>query len=284
MYLQIENLFSTYGSSARGVLDVSLEAAPGEVIAILGRNGAGKTTLIQTLLDWKEPNSRTMKYFGGKSLRSHRETILQRIGYVADEPMLIESYTVEQMIAMIRDYYINWDRNREKELLEKFSLEKETPIQSLSRGMKTKLSLLLALCHHPDLLIMDEATSGLDPAVREEILNMLVQYCSSGAKTVLYATHLLDEVNRIATRVLILDQGRLKFESSTGEMEERIFSVSSALVKKQFSDVPTGSLFTRNQRSVFDAKNCSQSHLDVLRKLEPEALRLDELFIGLTEE
>ena len=240
--------------------------------------------MIRTLLDWKEPCSGSIEFFGGKSLREQREAILQRIGYVGDEPMLVESYTVGQMIGMIRPYYINWDMSRELELLEKFALEKEAPIHSLSRGMKTKVSLLLALCHHPDLLIMDEATTGLDPAVREEILHMLVQYCSTESKTVLYATHLLDEVNRIATRVLIIDRGRLKFESNADELDQRILAVDCEQARNRLGDAEEGRLFTRNQRAVFDVHKCSEEFIQSLKKLEPEALRLDELFIGLTGE
>lgn len=282
MYLNIENLVSKHGAGLKGIQDLSLNVCPGEVVAILGPNGAGKTTLLETILDWKEANSGSIKFFGGKSFMEDREAILQRVGYVGSEHMLVETYTVAEMIETVRPFYIFWDKGLEAELIHKFKIEKNAVIASLSKGMKIKVSFLLALCFRPDLLVMDEATTGLDPAAREEILQMLVHYCTEESKAVLYATHLLDEVNRVATRTLVLHEGRKKIEFTPEDLDASIVAFDSLEIEKDGKDLKSNALFMLGRNVVFDLRDCSSEALASLQNFNPKNIRLDELFLGIT--
>lgn len=284
MNLQIQSLKRTFAQGTKGLQEFNLVAHPGEVIAILGPNGAGKTTMIKTMLNWIDAEAGQVQYFGKMNLVQDREKVLQRVGYVSDEHMLVEKYSVDQMISMIRPHYVFWDTEYEEELVQKFGLPRKEKIKNLSRGMKAKLALLLALSYRPDLLIMDEATSGLDPRVREEALRMLVEYCSEYNKTVLYATHLLDEVNRIATRVVILSQGKVVFECATEELEDRVISLPLSTYEKLNLQNEPGYLGSIKDMVLIDLDACSEALEDAVTETTPDGVRLDELFLTLTED
>lgn len=279
MNLEIKNLRKVF-STNQGLKNFNLEAKPGEVISILGPNGAGKTTLIHTILDWNEKDSGEVTFFKGQSIQNHRSAVLQKVGFIADDPHLIEKLTIRQMIDYIKIHYIFWDESYEVELLQKFHLNEGKIIKTLSRGMKTKLSMLLALSYRPDLLILDEATSGLDPRARHDVLEMLVEYCAEYNKTLLYATHLLDEVNRIATKVIFLNQGEVALEATMEELQENIFAVSeeilSSLEESKFKVITS----LNDNKSLILLKQ----DLNCVPASEKEFLNLEEIYFALTQE
>lgn len=282
MNLKIKNLKKMH-SPTLGLKSFSLEANPGEVISILGPNGAGKTTLIHTILDWNEKDSGEVTFFKGQNFANHRSAILQKVGFIADDPHLIEKLTIRQMIDYIKIHYVFWDESYEIELLKKFQLSEESVIKTLSRGMKTKLSMLLALSYRPDLLILDEATSGLDPRARHDVLEMLVEYCSEYNKTLIYATHLLDEVNRIATKVILLNKGEIALEASMEEVQESIFSVPS----KDLVHLDEGSYETittlSEDRELIHLTPTSSTSKQAL-EANKEYLSLEDIYFALTQE
>ncbi|MCO4782212.1 MAG: ABC transporter ATP-binding protein [Candidatus Cloacimonetes bacterium] len=279
MNLEIKNLKKMH-SPDLGLRNFSLEARPGEVISILGPNGAGKTTLIHTILDWNEKDSGKVTFFKGQNFKNHRSAILQKVGFIADDPHLIEKLSIREMIDYIKIHYIFWDESYELELLEKFQLDEKCIIKTLSRGMKTKLSMLLALSYRPDLLILDEATSGLDPRARHDVLEMLVEYCSEYNKTLIYATHLLDEVNRIATKVILLNKGEVALEASMEEIQESIFSISVDLLAtlEESSYKKIVSLNDNKELIQFN------QNLDSIPPSSRECLNLEEIYFALTQE
>jgi ABC-2 type transport system ATP-binding protein len=218
MIMNIENL-SLMFAREKGIQDFSLNINSGDVMVILGPNGAGKTTLLETALGFRNPQNGKVCFFEGKNLRENRESVLQRLGFVGDKSTLYEHYTVGEMMNFVSGYYIYWNDNYCRELLHKFGLHEEQKIVHLSRGMKAKLSLILAISAGPDLLILDESTSGLDPKAREEVLQMIVEFVADGNKSVLFATHLLEEANAIATSLVIINNSRKVLEISMEELE-----------------------------------------------------------------
>ena len=282
MNLQITNLKKMHTPDL-GIKKFNLKARPGEVISILGPNGAGKTTLIHSILDWEEKDEGEVVFFNNLNFENHRSSILQRVGFIADDPHLIEKLSIQDMIDYVKIHYIFWDHDYEKELLKKFQLNPTSIIKTLSRGMKTKLSMLLALAYRPDLLILDEATSGLDPRARHDVLEMLVEYCSEYNKTLIYATHLLDEVNRIATKVILLNHGEVVLEAQMDEIQEKIFSIPQS--KYEFLDPnQCTELATLSDQKVLIHNQSDSLKLNNLDESLKEFLSLEDIYFALTQE
>ena len=206
--LQLRNLTKDYGS--KSALDsVSLNISAGEIVGLVGPNGAGKTTLIKMIMGLIHPTAGSVKIY------SREQNKLQPgdwagIGYVADEPMLYDYMSPRQLIAFNRQFYPNWNQDRCEELLTRFHLPSGDSIKNLSRGMKTQLALILALCQEPTLLILDEPLDGLDPLRRLEFLNIIIEeFTGREGRSILISSHYLEELERIADRVAFLHEGRL---------------------------------------------------------------------------
>ena len=186
-------------------LDLTVPA--GSIFGFLGRNGAGKTTTIKVLLGMARPNQGNARIFGLSSTDSG-PAIRQRTAFVSDEKDLYDYMTVGEIVAFTRSFYPKWRGDLEQQFLRKFDLAPGRDIKGLSRGMRTKLAMLLALCRGAELLILDEPTSGLDPAMAEEMLQALVGHIAAEGSTVFFSSHQLAEVEQIADHVAIIDRGQ----------------------------------------------------------------------------
>lgn len=194
------------------VLDgVTFSLPRGSVTGLIGENGVGKTTLIRILLGLLEANGGESRVFGLPSLR-YAETIRRRAGYVPDEYRFDEGITAESRCRFVGAFYPTWDDAFAGQLLERLRLAGQGKIKTYSKGMKARLLLVLALAHHPDLLILDEPFSGLDPAVRTDILQLLGDYVVEGERTVLISSHQFSDLERFCDRVLFLHRGRVRID------------------------------------------------------------------------
>jgi ABC-2 type transport system ATP-binding protein len=188
---------------------MNLQVPVGSIYGFLGRNGAGKTTTIKVLLGMARPTSGRVRVFGlpadvpGQSVH-----IRQRTGFVSEEKDLYDSMTVEEIVRFTAAFYPRWRADLEQRYVRKFELPLDRKIKALSRGTRTKLALLLALCRGAELLVLDEPTAGLDPAVAEEVLQALVAHVAGEGLTVFFSSHQIAEVDQIADRVAIVDHGR----------------------------------------------------------------------------
>lgn len=186
---------------------VSLEVPKGVVCAVLGANGAGKTTAIRILLGLERPDSGSTEVLGMSS-RTHSLEIRQRVGYVAEKPPLYDWMTVEEIGWFAAGFYPTGYQATYSRYVQRFALDPQQKIKHLSKGMRSKVALSLALAHTPELLILDEPTSGLDPLVRREFLESMVDVAAEG-RTVLLCSHQVAEVERVADVVAILIHGKL---------------------------------------------------------------------------
>lgn len=186
---------------------VSLSIPAGVVCAVLGANGAGKSTAIRLLLGLEEPDSGTMEVLG-MNTSTHALEIRQRVGYVADQPPLYDWMTVDEIGWFAAGFYPTGYQGEYDRLVRRFDLKGHQKIKGLSKGMKAKVALSLAMAHCPELLILDEPTSGLDPLIRREFLESMIDVSAEG-RTVLLASHQVSEVERVADMVAILLNGRL---------------------------------------------------------------------------
>jgi ABC-2 type transport system ATP-binding protein len=188
---------------------LDLRVPRGSIYGFLGRNGAGKTTTVKVLMGMARPTAGTARVFGlACDVDSASVDIRRRVGFVNDEKDLYDAMTVDGMIRFTARFYPRWRRDLEAQYLRRFDLPSGREVKALSRGMRTKLALLLSLCRGAELLILDEPTSGLDPAITEEVLQAIVRHVAGEEMTVFFSSHQIAEVEQIADHVAIIDRGR----------------------------------------------------------------------------
>jgi ABC-2 type transport system ATP-binding protein len=199
---------------------LDLEVSAGSIFGFLGRNGAGKTTTIRMLLGAVKPEGGEIRLFdqvvpgppGKPELR-------RRIGFVSENKHLYPYMTVEQILRFTRPFYPGWRAELERRYLEIFDLPPQRKVSALSKGMRTGLMLMTALCHGAELLLLDEPTEGLDPAVTEIVLRELVELPAAEGTTIFFSSHQLHEVEQIADHVAIIDRGRAVVSGSLDDLK-----------------------------------------------------------------
>jgi ABC-2 type transport system ATP-binding protein len=192
---------------------VSLKIPRGGVYGLVGGNGAGKTTLIRHILGLFQPQFGTVRVFGLDPCAAP-ERVLAKIGYLSEDRDLPQWMRVDELVRYTRAFYPDWDPAYADELTAAFDLPTTQKVKSLSRGQLARLGLLLALAHRPELLVLDEPSSGLDPVVRRDILAAVIRTVADEGRTVLFSSHLLDEVERVADRVCMLHAGRVVLDDT----------------------------------------------------------------------
>jgi ABC-2 type transport system ATP-binding protein len=201
---------------------LDLRVPAGSICGFLGKNGAGKTTTIKVLLGIARATKGEARLFGTVAAADAAgAAVRRRVGFVSDEKDLYDYMTVGEIIAFTRPFFPKWRADLEQKYLAKFELSPGREIKALSRGARTKLALLLALCRGAELLILDEPTAGLDPAMAEDVLQALVGHVASEEMTVFFSSHQIAEVDQIADHVAIVDRGRTVISGSLDDLRAR---------------------------------------------------------------
>jgi ABC-2 type transport system ATP-binding protein len=193
--------------------DISFNIEPGQVTGLLGHNGAGKTTTFRLIMGIVRKDFGHVSLGGFDHLRDEKE-FKQRVGFVQEESFFYNGMTVAEFCAFVSPFYCNWNKELSQQLLQALDLPGDKKLGQLSKGLRTKVSLVVALSHQPSVLLLDEPTSGLDPRARVEVLKLLQRIAHQGATAVLFSTHNLHEVDQIADRLIIVDRGRVLAEES----------------------------------------------------------------------
>lgn len=205
--LVVEGLTRRY-RSAVAVDNVHLTVPRGAVLGLLGPNGAGKSTSLRMIMGLLRPTAGSVRVLGLDPFQTPSQ-VRQQIGYVPETPQIYRWMTVREVLRFCRALYVGWKDEQSELLLDTFQLPGGRRVRHLSKGMLAKLSLLIALAHEPQLLILDEPLSGLDPIARDEFLDAVLQGLCGGERTVIFSSHQLDEVNRLSDSVAVLHAGRL---------------------------------------------------------------------------
>jgi ABC-2 type transport system ATP-binding protein len=214
-----------------GPLDLDLE--PGTVLALVGPNGAGKTTTLNCMAGLMVPDDGGTEVYGAP-VHPSRTEYRRDVGYVGEESGFFLRWTAGRNLAYLAELLPGWSRDRAHYLSERIGLPLGKPVSKLSRGNKTKLALVAAMAHRPRLLLLDEPTSGLDPVVRAEVLDVLWEIIEDGEHAVLYSTHILSDINRLADELAFLRDGQIVLRTGRDELSERWRRVSFRLQEEEF--------------------------------------------------
>ncbi len=217
--IEIERFTKRFGRNV-AVEDLTLSVPRGSVFGLLGQNGAGKSTTIRTLLNLLQPTAGRLTVLGHDSIAGS-VAVRQRVGYLPEQPNYYPWMTVDEVLGFNAAFYDRWDATLAADLMARLELPRDRKLRSLSRGMQAKVGLMLALGSRPDLLILDDPTSGLDAVVRHEFLEAMIANVQAEGGTVFFSTHLLHEMERIADEVAILHEGRLVVRDTLERLKAR---------------------------------------------------------------
>lgn len=275
--IETHELTKEYGKTAV-VNKLNLRVPRQQITAFLGRNGAGKSTTVKMLLGITSRSSGTGSVLGRTICDASQNREMRRdIAYVAEDKQLYSYMTVEQLIRFTRSFYSDWRTDAEARLLKQFQLPTRQKVRALSKGMRTKLALLLALSRQPQILILDEPSEGLDPVAIEELLQETVGAAACGV-TVFFSSHQIAEVERIADRVCIIDQGRLLVDASLDEMRREYrritlsFDADPPPIRASFPGVKQ--VRTSGRQVTLLARENADAVLELTRDMHPSAVEI----------
>lgn len=245
--IEISGLTKWYGRKEvlRGV---ALHVPRGSIFGFLGLNGSGKSTTIRTMLGITRPNRGTIRVLGRNPARDPIG-VRQRIGYMAENQTMYGWMTVEEIIAWMGRFYPTWDDDLTVELRHQLELDADARVGDLSKGQTSKLALLLALAHKPELVILDDPALGLDPIARRELLREIIGQLQARAVTVFFSSHLLYEIEPICDRVAILHEGRIITSESVDALKERV---------RRFEFRPRGDFDPRHIAGLLDVRSSGE--------------------------
>jgi ABC-2 type transport system ATP-binding protein len=207
--IAVEHLSRNFGTT-QALNDVTLSVSAGWVFGLVGENGAGKSTLIKHLLGLWRAQTGTVRLFGLDPV-ADPVAVLGRVGYLSEDPDLPGWMRVWELLRYTQAFYPRWDSAYAEQLREQFGLDPSARVKTLSKGQRARLGLIAAEAHRPDLLILDEPSSGLDPIVRRDILEAIIRTVTDQGRTVIFSSHLLDEVERVSDHIAMLHRGALRF-------------------------------------------------------------------------
>lgn len=287
--IAIKDLWKKFGrfNAVRGL---TFDVPEGSAFALIGANGAGKTTTIKILMNVLEPTRGSVKVLGVDSRKiSPRE--MAQIGYVSENQDMPQRLTVSEYLDYLRPFYPTWDAALQNSILKQLRLPLDRKIGQLSHGMRLKMALACALPYRPKLLVLDEPFSGLDPLIRDEFMEGLLE--QAGEMTILVSTHELDEVDGVATHLAFMDEGRLLFQEPMSDLAERFREIHITLASEAATPatLPKDWLRVRAEGSVlsfvdtrFDEGGLGErvhSLLNDVRRIDAQPMPLRTIFTTL---
>lgn len=272
----------------RVLQDLSFGVSPGDVVGVLGKNGAGKTTLLELMLGFTQPTEGAVRVFGHESYRLPGDA-KARVGFVPQQDELVDHLTVADQLRVIASFYPSWDHALMSRLCQEWGIDLRARIKGMSVGERQKLSILLAFGHKPDLLILDEPVASLDPIARRQFLEQLVEMSADGRRAIIFSSHIVSDIERLANRIWILKEGRLDWQGDLDSLKESIVRIHLRGPGRLPQELPIpGALSVRRDCAfasaiVRDWTEAAQRELEqqIAGTVEVEALGLEEIFLEL---
>ena len=269
--------------------DINLNVPRGCIYGLLGRNGVGKTTLIRILLGLESPTRGETYLLGSDSSQLSAE-IHGRIGYVAEGHNLIQNYKVGKLINLCRSLSTKWDQNFLNHLLETFRLPMDRKIKQMSSGMRAQMNLSLAMAIDPELLILDDPTLGLDTVARRQFLELAIDLLQQDGRTILFSSHILSDVERIADRIGIFVAGKLAVDCTLEELKSRITKLRLIFPEKPPADLHLTDIInqqTQGRELVITVANWNEQKQVIIETFKPSScteipMSLEDIFIECT--
>ncbi|HZR19575.1 MAG TPA: ABC transporter ATP-binding protein [Verrucomicrobiae bacterium] len=286
--IELVDLHYAYGRSD-AVNGFNLTVQPGCCYGLFGRNGAGKTTTMKCLLNLLRPQSGTVRLFGLNPAKQEVE-VKRRLAYVPDAVAFYPWMSVRETLDYLASFRAHWNGQIEAELLQRFDLDPNQRASALSKGQRTQVALVAAICPEPDLLLLDEPTSGLDPIVRREFIETVIgayQEGGPGARTILVSTHLISEFEGLIDQFTIVDHGRAVLSLDADEARSRYQKIHARFSGAAPEITLAGALRSRRHGRELEviANGGAGAIMDQLRRLSPESLTsesltLEEVFVA----
>ena len=268
--------------------DVSFTVEPGDVVGVLGKNGAGKTTLLEIMLGFTPASGGDVRLFGHHS-HSLPGNVKSRVGFVPQQDELLDQLNVGDQLRVIASFYPRWDSVLVERLCAEWGLDLKARIKGMSVGERQKLSILLAFGHKPDLLVLDEPVASLDPLARRQFLEQLVEVSTDSQRAIIFSSHIVSDIERLANRIWILKDGRLDWQGDLDSLKESIVRVHARGAAETLAAVKVSGTLSSRQDGNFltlvvrDWSREAQVRLESLADVEVEvqALALEEIFLEL---
>ncbi len=211
---------------------VSFQVPKGRIVGFIGENGAGKSTTINLILDELKRDHGQIQIFGKENTIS---SVREEIGVVFDECNFHDVFNTSDIEKILSGVYKSWDSSLYRQYLKRFKIPERKPIGSFSKGMKMKLSIICAMAHKPKLLILDEATTGLDPVVRDEMLDLFLEFIQDEERSIFFSSHITSDIQKIADYVILIHQGKIIFEEQKDDLVYRLGILKCG--KEQFASI-----------------------------------------------
>jgi ABC-2 type transport system ATP-binding protein len=208
--------------------DISFDIEEGDVVGFVGQNGAGKSTTMKLILNMLKKDGGEIEVFGLDHVK-HEEEIKNRIGFVFDTSYFYEELSIKESMDMFSAFYSKWDNQIVQYYLKAFGLNPNKKIKELSKGMKMKFALAVSLSHDADFYLMDEASTGLDPLSREQLLDIILEINKTKKKTFLFSSHIISDIEKIANKIIFIHDGEIIMSGTKKEIKERFYSVKGSL-------------------------------------------------------
>ena len=279
---------SFYGKTV--LEDVSFDVEPGDIVGVLGKNGAGKTTLLELMLGFTPPSAGSVELFGHASYRLPGSA-KARLGFVPQQDELVNPLTAADQIGVIASFYPRWDDALVMRLARAWEVDLGERIKGMSVGQRQKLSILLALGHRPDLLILDEPVASLDPVARRQFLEQIIDVAADGARSVVFSSHIVSDVERLANKIWIVKDHRLYWQGDFDALKDSIVRLHLRAPRGLPDSLPIPNALTVQRNGVAATAVVrdwtAELHHDVADRLdrdvevEIEPLSLEEIFLEL---
>lgn len=273
--IELKNVQKSYGDFS---LELSLSLPKGCILGLIGENGAGKSTAIRLMLGMARPDSGSISLFG-QDIASAPDSLREDVGVVLDEPGFPSCLTALQIEKVMSRIYRNWDKELYLSYLKKLSLPEKKPFQDFSRGMKMKLSIAVALSHGAKLLILDEPTSGLDPVVRDEVVELFLDFTRSEENSILISSHIVSDLEKLCDYIAFLQKGNLMLYEEKDELltEYGILRCD----EKEFSKLDAAAVIGKKE-SPYGITAIVRR--DAAEDMELSPINIEELFIFMVKE